>query len=118
VVHVSATLSENLVFFGEASVTAQSSGLALATERLILPYEFNDPLKVSAGRYDTPISYWNTAFHHGLWLQGSTGKSVGAPADLVGECRTAVASSGLAALPLPGAFRCPSSQLCFCSYRP
>ena len=26
-------------------------------------------LKVSFGRYHTPINYWNTAFHHGQWLQ-------------------------------------------------
>jgi hypothetical protein len=26
-------------------------------------------LKVSFGRYHTPINWWNTAFHHGQWLQ-------------------------------------------------
>jgi hypothetical protein len=26
-------------------------------------------LKVSFGRYHTPINYWNTAYHHGQWLQ-------------------------------------------------
>jgi hypothetical protein len=74
VAHANATLSENLVFFGEVSVTARSSGFTLAVERLILRYEFNDPLKVSAGRYHTPISFWNTEFHHGLWLQGSVSR--------------------------------------------
>ena len=26
-------------------------------------------MKVSFGRYHTPINYWNTEFHHGSWLQ-------------------------------------------------
>jgi hypothetical protein len=26
-------------------------------------------LKISFGRYHTPINWWNTAYHHGLWLQ-------------------------------------------------
>ncbi len=74
VAHGNATLSENLVFFGEVSITARSSGYSLAMERAILRYEFSDPLKISAGRYHTPISYWNTEFHHGLWLQGSVAR--------------------------------------------
>src|SRR5258707_10325413 len=24
---------------------------------------------MSFGRYHTPVGYWNTAFHHGAWLQ-------------------------------------------------
>jgi hypothetical protein len=74
VAHGNATLSENLVFFGEVSITARGSSYSLAMERMILRYEFSDPLKISAGRYHTPISYWNTEFHHGLWLQGSVAR--------------------------------------------
>jgi hypothetical protein len=32
-------------------------------------YDLNDYFKISFGRYHTPINYWNTAFHHGQWLQ-------------------------------------------------
>jgi hypothetical protein len=46
-----------------------ASGFNAEVERLFLRYDFNDSLKVSAGRYHTPINWWNTAFHHGLWLQ-------------------------------------------------
>jgi hypothetical protein len=74
VAHGNATLSENVVFFGELSITARNTGYALAMERAILRYDFSDPLKVSAGRYHTPISFWNTEFHHGLWLQGSVAR--------------------------------------------
>src|SRR5256885_96132 len=38
-------------------------------ERLLIRYDYNDFFKLSFGRYHTPINYWNTAFHHGLWLQ-------------------------------------------------
>ena len=71
VAHGNATLSERVVFFGELSLSDRGSGYVASMERAILRYEFNDAFKVSAGRYHTPISYWNTAYHHGLWLQGS-----------------------------------------------
>jgi hypothetical protein len=29
---------------------------------------------VSGGRYHTPVNWWNTAFHHGLWLQTTVGR--------------------------------------------
>ena len=41
----------------------------MEVERSIVRYDYNDNLKVSFGRYHTPINYWNTAFHHGAWLQ-------------------------------------------------
>jgi hypothetical protein len=74
VVHGNAILSDRVVFFGELSVTGRDTGYSLEVERAILRYEFNDAIKISAGRYHTPISYWNTAFHHGLWLQGSVAR--------------------------------------------
>lgn len=67
--HVTSGLSERLTFFGEVSASARPDQYRIEVERLILRYDFNDQLKVSGGRYHTPISYWNTAFHHGLWLQ-------------------------------------------------
>lgn len=74
VAHGNATLSDHVAFFGEVSVRATSSGYVLAMERAIIRYDFGDAVKVSMGRYHTPISYWNTAFHHGLWLQGSVAR--------------------------------------------
>lgn len=74
VVHANATLSDHVLFFGEASVFDRGSGYVVTMERAILRYDFNDALKISAGRYHTPISYWNTAFHHGMWLQGSVAR--------------------------------------------
>src|SRR5260370_35267179 len=41
----------------------------MEVERFIVRYDLNDHFKLSLGRFPTPINYWNTAFHHGQWLQ-------------------------------------------------
>ena len=67
--HLSASLGPKVSFFGETSFTARSTAFTVEVERAILRYDYNDRFKISVGRYHTPINYWNTAFHHGLWLQ-------------------------------------------------
>jgi hypothetical protein len=76
--HMAAALSPRVYFFGELSLTPRAdagTGTPAATgfnpevERLVVRFDRSDQLKVSFGRYHTPISYWNTAFHHGSWLQ-------------------------------------------------
>jgi hypothetical protein len=69
VLHLSGALSEKVSYFGELSFTATPEGYNADVERSLIRYDYNDHLKVSFGRYHTPINYWNTAFHHGLWLQ-------------------------------------------------
>ena len=72
--HGNARMSERVSFFGEASASARVDGYAFEIERVILRYDFADEFKVSVGRYHTPVSYWNTAYHHGLWLQTSVAR--------------------------------------------
>jgi hypothetical protein len=67
--HLAASLGGSLSIFAEASATARDSGYTFEIERLIAKYEFSDLFKLSAGRYHTPIGYWNSAYHHGAWLQ-------------------------------------------------
>ncbi|HEV3196414.1 MAG TPA: hypothetical protein VGZ73_00865, partial [Bryobacteraceae bacterium] len=76
--HLSSALSSKVNVFGELSMTARAdagtgtpaaTGFNTEVERLIIRYDLNDYLKLSFGRYHTPINYWNTAFHHGQWLQ-------------------------------------------------
>jgi hypothetical protein len=67
--HLIVSFSDRLNYFGEFSATSQPTGYAFEVERSILRYDFSDAVKVSVGRYHTPIGYWNTAFHHGTWLQ-------------------------------------------------
>lgn len=72
--HGTASLSDRLAFFGELSLTARDASYGVEVERAILRYDFSDEMKVSAGRYHTPVSFWNTAYHHGLWLQTSVAR--------------------------------------------
>ena len=69
VIHFSSALDKNVSFFGEVSGTPGRDAFAFEVERSFVRYDYNDALKISFGRYHTPIGYWNTAFHHGLWLQ-------------------------------------------------
>ena len=69
VLHMASPLSRKVSYFGEVSFTATATGYNLEVERSIIRYDWNDNFKLSFGRYHTPVSYWNTAFHHGSWLQ-------------------------------------------------
>jgi hypothetical protein len=53
------------IVFGEAD--AQKFGVDL--ERVLFKYDYNDRLRMSFGRYQTGIGYYNTAYHSGSWLQ-------------------------------------------------
>lgn len=72
--HLVAALTDRLAYFGEFTATAQPGGYTLEVERSIVRYDLTDELKLSGGRYHTPIGYWNTAFHHGTWLQTSVSR--------------------------------------------
>ena len=74
VAHLSASLGGSLSAFGEFSASAKDSEYSVEVERLIIKYEFSDRFKLSTGRYHTPIGYWNSAFHHGAWLQTTTSR--------------------------------------------
>ncbi len=78
VLHMTSELSPRVTFFGELSFTARSDagtgspaavGFNTEVERMIIRFDHSDYLKLSIGRYHTPINMWNTAFHHGQWLQ-------------------------------------------------
>jgi hypothetical protein len=78
ILHISSALSSRVTYFGELSMTARTdpgagsppaTGFNVEVERSIIRLDQSDHLKLSFGRYHTPVSYWNTAFHHGSWLQ-------------------------------------------------
>jgi len=78
VLHMASELSPRVTFFGEVSLSARAdagtgtpaaTGFNTEVERMIVRFDQSDRLKISFGRYHTPINYWNTAFHHGQWLQ-------------------------------------------------
>src|SRR5581483_5822478 len=78
VLHLASALSPRVNFFGELSLTPRAdagtgnppaTGFNAEGERAIIRFDQSDQLKVSFGRYHTPINWWNTAYHHGEWLQ-------------------------------------------------
>ena len=78
ILHVSSALSSRVSYFGELSIVARADaglgappapGFNVEVERSIIRFDQSDKLKLSFGRYHTPINYWNTAYHHGSWLQ-------------------------------------------------
>jgi hypothetical protein len=68
VVHSLATMPGNFSAFTEVSVNS-TPVWQTRVERLLLSWEAGDALKLSAGRYHIPVTWWNSTFHHGLWLQ-------------------------------------------------
>lgn len=72
--HTAAAITDHLAFFGEATLSPTATGYAPELERSILRYDFADVLKISAGRFHTPLGHWNTAYHHGVWLQTPTAR--------------------------------------------
>jgi hypothetical protein len=80
VLHAISALSSRVTVFAELSLTARTDagtgtppapGYNAEVERILIRYDASDYFKISFGRFHTPINYWNTAFHHGAWLQTS-----------------------------------------------
>ncbi|MGH9859681.1 MAG: hypothetical protein ACRD5F_06620, partial [Candidatus Acidiferrales bacterium] len=69
VLHLTSPLSRKVSVIGEISFSARPTGFVTEIERSVIRFDHNDHFKLSFGRYHTPINYWNTAYHHGLWLQ-------------------------------------------------
>src|SRR5438552_9719952 len=78
VLHMASALSPRVNVFAELSFSPRAdagtgspaaTGYNAEVERAIIRFDQSDQLKVSFGRYHTPINWWNTAFHHGQWLQ-------------------------------------------------
>jgi hypothetical protein len=67
--HLASPLSKRISYFGEIAFIAQPNGFNVELERSLVRYDYNDLFKISFGKYHTPVNYWNTAYHHGLWLQ-------------------------------------------------
>ena len=67
---LNAVIDNNFTFFTEMTASAvRDEDFEFEVERIFVRYDFSDLIKLAAGRYHTPIGYWNTAYHHGAWLQ-------------------------------------------------
>ena len=73
--YFTSTLSSKVNFFSEVVAEAGLNNVfEIDVERILLQYQVSDYLQVSAGRYHTAIGYYNTASHHGTWLQTTIGR--------------------------------------------
>ena len=68
VIHSTAILSNEFSTFAEVTLDSVPEPGAYV-QRLLFNWERSDALKVSAGRYHLPMTWWNATAHHGLWLQ-------------------------------------------------
>jgi hypothetical protein len=69
ILHFNSELGSDFRFFGELSFTATNEEYKTAVERAFMLWDPSDFYAIGVGRFHTPITWWNTAFHHGLWLQ-------------------------------------------------
>jgi hypothetical protein len=67
--HLASALSRKISYYGEITLNAHPTDYTIEVERSFIRYDYNDYFKMSFGRFHTPIGYWNTAFHHGAWLE-------------------------------------------------
>ena len=67
--HIASALSRKISYFTEITLNPHPADYTIEVERSFIRYDYDDYFKISFGRFHTPISYWNTAFHHGAWLE-------------------------------------------------
>ncbi len=74
---ITSRVAEKISFLNETVFEFEEDGSqTLDVERLLLKYEANDKFNVSIGRGHTALGYWNQTFHHGQWLQTTTGRPI------------------------------------------
>jgi len=71
VVHGLADFGKGYGAFFEATLNSDTEW-ETRLERLQIFWEKSDNFKLSAGRFHVPVTWWNSTYHHGLWLQTTT----------------------------------------------
>lgn len=66
--YVTSRLSDKVTFLGEV-VFEYDQGWILDVERVIFKYEFNNYVYLEAGKFHTPLGFWNNEYHHGSLLE-------------------------------------------------
>lgn len=71
---VTSQLAENVSVLAENVIESDDGHFAFEIERLLLQYTPREYFNIAIGRYHTHLGYYNTAFHHGKWLQTAVGR--------------------------------------------
>jgi hypothetical protein len=62
-------IGEHTRGFAEIVFESEDGGFVVDLERLSVQYDFDERFSLAAGRFHTPIGYWNNVYHHGALLQ-------------------------------------------------
>jgi len=73
VVHSTALISPHLSTFAELGIQPEGTPSA-QLHRLLFRWDANDHFGLTLGRYHLPLTWWNSTFHHGTWLQTSAAR--------------------------------------------
>jgi hypothetical protein len=74
-IFLSSQLSPTVSFISETSLSAgPNNHMGIDIERLYLEDRINEYFNVDVGRVHTDLGYYNTTYHHGLWLQTAVGR--------------------------------------------
>lgn len=72
---ITSQLAENVSVLSENVIEADEEGhFGFEIERLVLQYTPSEYFNIAIGRYHTALGYYNTAYHHGTWLQTAVGR--------------------------------------------
>lgn len=66
---ISDRIDQNLSYLAEIVFEPSAGEMTVDAERTYLQYSTNPLYKIIAGRFHTPIGYWNDTFHHGTYFQ-------------------------------------------------
>lgn len=69
VLYITSRLSEHWSALGELNFENDDNELATDLERFLVGWQPSDKLRLRIGREHNPIVRWNTALHHGLYMQ-------------------------------------------------
>jgi hypothetical protein len=69
--YITSQISDRISFLGETVFewNAGKNNWALDIERAIIKYSVRDYLNISAGKFYTPLGYWNSTYNHGAVIQ-------------------------------------------------
>jgi hypothetical protein len=67
-------ITDNTFGMVELVFENDGEGFIVDLERLWIRHNFSDQFQLAAGRFHTPIGYWNRNLHHGAILQDTVGR--------------------------------------------
>ena len=67
--YMTSRLSEHWSAIGELVFENDDNALSTDLERILIGWQASDHLRLRVGREHNPIVRWNTALHHGLYMQ-------------------------------------------------